>query len=187
MGRLKIIGYGNKLEGYTCPVHNWSPAHIALFNSHVEVLEVLLSEEMANQSFPDSLGLRIRASQPLHWAAGQGDLDMVRVLTNAGASVALRGMMGDTPMHWAVGNGHLDVIRCLKWLGADVSARDKYGDSPMHEAASLGKLDVIKALADLGADVSVKNLKGITPMDSAKFGRYEVAVRELLWQLGARE
>ena len=55
---------------------------------------------------------------PLHLAASEGKLEVVRHLLRCGASVHARDRAGATPLHCAVQFQRTDCIRCLVECGA---------------------------------------------------------------------
>jgi ankyrin repeat protein len=69
--------------------------------------------------------------RPLHTAAGEGHVRIVRRLMRAGANpnVQVKGI--GTPLHLAACYGHLDCARALVRAGADVGLRDAEGKSAM--------------------------------------------------------
>jgi ankyrin repeat protein len=56
-------------------------------------------------------------STPLHWAAGRGDIEIVRMLIDAGANV--QSNIGYTPLHVAAEWGSVEIARMLIDAGAD--------------------------------------------------------------------
>ena len=60
----------------------------------------------------------------LHYAAGNGDLAMVRILATApNAIMNLRNGRGQTPLHYAAGNGHANVIWFFRTLPSRMKSR----------------------------------------------------------------
>ena len=86
----------------------------------------------------------------LHYAAGNGDLAMVRILATApNAIMNLRNGRGQTPLHYAAGNGHANVIWFFRTLPSiDLDAQDLNGSTPLMYAAAKGHYDAVVALLD---------------------------------------
>lgn len=99
---------------------------------------------------------------PLLQAAAKGDLETVKILTEAGDDPNARNDLGQTPLHWAVGGGYANVASALLKAGADPGARDDHGQTPLHVAAGKGELEIVKILINAGADPYAKNNEGLT-------------------------
>jgi len=105
------------------------------------------------------------SSTALHWAAGDGGLEVVRLLLQAGADVRALNAHKETPLHWA---GSASVARVLVAHGASVAARDAYQRTPLHTAARAGRVDVVQLLLSSGARRDARNAKGRTARDDAE-------------------
>jgi uncharacterized protein len=66
------------------------------------------------------------AMTPLLYAAREGNLDMVRLLLDAGADIDRPSANGTTPLVVATTNNHIDVALHLVERGADVNAADRF-------------------------------------------------------------
>lgn len=80
-------------------------------------------------------------SNPVHMAAGNGHLEVVKYLLsilsteNAKRIASKPNESGNTPLHWAAYNGHLEVVQLLcQEYESDVFAKNKMGHDPMFEA-----------------------------------------------------
>ena len=94
----------------------------------------------------------------LHWAAMNGDNEMVQMLIVAGANVRATTRLGTyTPLYLASQHGHAPVIAALITAGADVAAGTPNGTTPLMVAAASGELEAVKVLVDNGADVNGKD------------------------------
>src|SRR5688572_20474738 len=122
----------------------------------------------------------------LHWAAMNGDADLVQMLIVAGANVRATTRLGTyTPLYLASQQGHGQVIQALVKAGADVKAGTPNGTTPLMVAAASGELDAVRALVDGGADVNAKDgVRGQTPVMYAAASN-RAAVIEYLASKGA--
>ncbi len=105
---------------------------------------------------PDVNAAQNDGATALHWAALKGDLDMVRLLLQAGANVKATTRIGSlTPLFLAASNGSAAVIDELLRAGADAGAMNTTnGTTALMKAASAGSAESIKLLLDHGAAVN---------------------------------
>ena len=99
----------------------------------------------------------------LHLAAGDGRLQVIKVLLRAGAEVDVRSWGGGTPLYVAVQMGQLAAARRLIEAGADPALTDNQGNTLLHLACYNGRTDIAKWLLQLGLDPKSKNKQGETP------------------------
>jgi ankyrin repeat protein len=102
------------------------------------------------------------AKTPLLYATRTGQLDMVRLLVDAGADIEQTDANGIGPLLNAIinasvgdrngGSQHLAVARYLIEHGADINAVDWYGETPLWAAVDLRDLDIAGPAADNGID-----------------------------------
>jgi len=118
---------------------------------------------------------------PLHFAARQGHLDVVKSLLEAGAEID-RPTGGDktTPLLIAIINGHFDVAKFLLDQGADARLASENGVTPLYAVLNvqwapkalypqprayaqqkLTYLELMKAILDKGVDVNARLRKKV--------------------------
>ncbi len=123
---------------------------------------------------------------PLHGAARDGRVEIVRMLIDAGANVNVQTNYGKTPLHWAAWNGRVEVVRMLIGAGADVNLKDNDGWTPLHVAAGYGRVEIARMLIDAKADLNVQDNSEQTPLHrAADNGRVDIA--RMLIAAGARK
>jgi ankyrin repeat protein len=72
----------------------------------------------------------ITGDTPLHVAAVHGDVEIVRLLLQAGAKVDVQGEHGYTPLHEAIAQKHKGVAEVLLQAGASVDLPNSDGVTP---------------------------------------------------------
>ena len=113
----------------------------------------------------------------LHWAAYRDDVEMARLLVEAGADVAVKTRLGDlTPLFMAAKNGTVETIELLAEAGADINSTNANGTTPLMLAAASGKVDAVKVLFEHGAEVNAKDITNgqNALMFAAALGRADV-------------
>jgi len=105
--------------------------------------------------------------QPIHKAAREGYLALVKWLAVHGADVNAQDEDGVQPIHWAARGGNLPIVEYFVARGADVNAQDEDGVQPIHWAARNGHLAVVKWLVAHGADVNAQDFGNCQPIHEA--------------------
>ena len=123
----------------------------------------------------------------LHWAAHRNDVDMARLVLEAGADVAAKTRLGEmTPLFMAAKSGNAAIVELLIEAGADAnSVNTEIGTTSLMLAAASGSVDAVNTLLDAGAEVDRKDInQGQTAlMFAAAPGRVDVI--KLLAERGA--
>lgn len=123
-------------------------------------------------------------ADPIHEAAGAGQVELLRKLIADGKDVNARTPAGGTPLHDAALWGHRDIAELLISKGADVNAKDGNGMTPLHLAANGDHRKLAEVLIGKGATVDSRALNGWTPLHVAAIWGHE-KLAEILIANGA--
>lgn len=178
---------------------SWEPLIVAARKGWCDAAALLLDHgadpDAPGYYGPDSAHTGLE--RPLHWAAGHGQHDVVRLLMERGAHVD-GSLQGFTPLQSAARAGHrpicdtllargarMNVFVCAaigtleemrRMLDADpslVNAQDEYGTPPLHIAAELWRADVVRFLLERGADVGLTDRHRDGPLHLLAIRRFD--------------
>lgn len=82
-------------------------------------------------------------STPLHLAATNSDITVLKALLAAGADVNARDMDGNTPLHMAAYTNRFENSKLLLEAGADIGATNSGGRTPIAMARKARADDVV--------------------------------------------
>lgn len=104
---------------------------------------------------PDLQARDVDGNTALHWAALNGDAQLVKVLLERGAPPDITNHVGATPLLYAVGN--VESVRALLEAASTVNKASKFGTTPLVAAARYPvSSDVVRLLLERGADARSK-------------------------------
>lgn len=102
---------------------------------------------------------------PLDAAIISGDIELVKLLLDKGASLTGRSEHMDTPLLVAIKTGQsTEMAKLLIDRGSDINAGDEVGMTPLTRALWSGNPDIAKYLVAKGADVNLTGPGDDTPL-----------------------
>jgi len=119
-------------------------------NDKTAVLQALsAADTVVNQRMSDG-------TTALHWAAYNGNMDLVEELLDAGADANARNDYGSTPMAEAAVLGNLDIIRELFNAGADIESPTLEGQTALMSAVRTPQVKAAEFLLRNGANPNAR-------------------------------
>jgi len=109
----------------------------------------------------------------LHWACGEGMLEIANLFLDKGADFHAVDFGGESPLHWAALNGHPECIELLLDRGATPNKQADNGCTPLHLATLNRHGKCISTLLDRGAEPEIKDKQGRTPRQVAESKGWE--------------
>lgn len=121
----------------------------------------------------------VTAGTALMFAAGQGNLEAVRLFLRNGADPnCSHHEVQLTALHLASGGGFGEICEELIRQSANVEAKDNQGWTALMFCAQEGRLNCLELLIEQGADVNASDLAGRTSlMQAARCGFPDIAQR----------
>ena len=190
-------------------IAGYTALHAAVLQGDPEVVEALLDHgaspnaqitqatRVARNGQVLFLGAHLLGATPFALAAKFTEVEIMRVLLDAGADAALPLKNGWTPVSLAAGAGWrygtwdrrdralirlpaaqrqlyderatLEAVKVAVEAGTDVNAVDEDGNTALHFVVDKGFPGVVAFLTESGANVNAKNRRGQTPL--ARFAR----------------
>lgn len=130
------------------PLHYAKQADVALY----------LLEQGANPDVADKWGKTL-----LHYAAKQGDSDIIALLIQKGALIDLKDEDENTPLLCAAKARNFECVRLLLEAGSDPRLKGEYQNTVLLYAAQYDQLDIAELSLGLGADpLAVCDLSGMS-------------------------
>lgn len=107
----------------------------------------------------------------LHTASAANDVELVKIILDAGVNANLRNVHGTIPLHLALAKGAKPCVELLLAAGADCNLQDEDGDNAFHIAAAAARLIrenldcIILMLQCPNASIKIRNNSGKTLCD----------------------
>lgn len=140
-----------------------TPLQIALETDDVGAIMALVSSGSSID-----IDQRVRGEMSLaHYAAAEGELELLRQITGRGARLDLAAEGGNTPLHLAVIRGHRAAAELLLEQGAPVDSTDAEGRTALHRACARADAVLASLLLARGAAPSLADHRGRTALHGA--------------------
>ncbi|KAJ2160041.1 hypothetical protein GGF46_002552 [Coemansia sp. RSA 552] len=117
---------------------------------------------------------------PLHQATANGDIAVVRLLLDHGASTSVVNSRQLTPLDTCSNEKIARLLTDRAKAQRHISARDKAGQSKLHRACNAGDTELTVDLVNQGADINMKDNAGWTPLHEAALEGHNAVVTALL-------
>jgi ankyrin repeat protein len=143
-------------------------------------LEAIKSMIISNPELLNQTDTRFLGSTALHFAAYDGNIDIVKYLIDEKGMDVNKTNCDCTPLYWAANAGHIDIIRylILKMTKDAINQADSSGDTALHKAAEKGHIEMANLLLDRMSDTAIKQVdkNGDTALHkAAEKGHIEMA------------
>jgi ankyrin repeat protein len=122
----------------------------------------------------------------MHYAAMNGNLQIMAILIKADAKLNPVDPLGDTPLHLAADQNQIEAGKLLLDVGAEVDPQNKNGLTPLMIAASHGNLEMVRVLLAKGASPTKTDYTGRDALSWAQEGHRPAVVDAITWAEGAK-
>ncbi|CAH7449000.1 E3 ubiquitin-protein ligase MIB2 isoform X6 [Phodopus roborovskii] len=116
---------------------------------------------------PEQVDTKNQGRTALQVAAYLGQVELVRLLLQARASVDLLDDEGNSALHYAALGNQPEATRVLLSAGCGVDARNGTRSTALHVAVQRGFVEVVKILCERGCNVNLPDAHADTPLHSA--------------------
>lgn len=122
--------------------------HEASINGDIELVKLLLTYPLDINDRTEDEG-----KTALHWAAGGGHIEVVRLLIQHGATIMIRDNFAMDPLSTAAFFGRNDIILLFLENGIDINTKGPYG-TPIEVAHGRGHGSTVTLLREKGATLT---------------------------------
>ena len=181
--KIKILFLGCFLYSLTIYCEPKDDLLEAVRDGNLPRLKSLISKAKLSLDFTDT-----REMTPLMIAATDNNVEIVKLLTEAGADINKKNPEnGKTALMYAASNGHSDVVKVLSAFKTILlNAKDKEGKTALMHSVINGRKEVAQLLIENNANVNARTNTDESALSYAlKTGRVEIIT--LLKTSGARE
>ena len=135
-----LLNHGADINA--CDETGWTPLLRAVNMKYIDIVRMLLSRG-ADPNSPTNQE-EGNGKTALHMCAEGGELELCKVLVEAGAKLDVHDLSSQTSIELAARKGHYEVVKFLVAAGCDVET--VYGGTLLHLAALTGNQEMVKLL-----------------------------------------
>ncbi len=136
-------------------------------------------------SIPSTHKLGLAIAPSLAEYAGEGNIEAIKKLLDAGTSINLKDSIGTTPLIKAVQKKQVATVKFLLEKGADIKIVSPKGWSPLILSVANRNINIIHLLINNGADINENISRGWTPLRTAARNG-DTKIGKMLLEKGAR-
>ena len=161
--------------------NNFTPIHKSVILNDYDITKLLIneikkilgSEKLLSKYINEKANEDMTA---LHYAALKGNIKILNLLLDNGASIECRTTRGKNIMHLAAeGNQPSMILYLSENKGQDINSIDELGSTSLHWACYSGAKDAALFLLSLNVDINMQDRDGYTPLHlAALYGHSEV-------------
>ena len=162
--------------------------HKSVFNGDIEITTLIINEvkKRLGMNSKDSLPKFINEKTnegltALHYASYKGNIPLLQLLIDNGASVDAVTNLGKNVIHMAAeGNQPSMMIYLISKQHQSSQSVDENGSTPLHWACYSGAEESVNFLLNLEANINAQDKEKLTPLHLAVLGGREKIVLKLL-------
>lgn len=161
---------GGTLALTTAASHGYLPIVRLLLESGANVNYASVGFVQApnpDPNFPSDGGHFVGGQTALFVAAGNGHVEIIKLLLSKGADVTAESVEGNTPLVWGAFQGQAEAVRLLLDAGAEPDQTNKEGATALVVAAQQGHIEVVKVLIDKSASCNLPRTDGNSALSYA--------------------
>lgn len=128
--------------------------------------------ECSDVVIDDGKQYAVNVSTPLHYAAENGFIDIMKLLIKEGANLEVCDRYDNTPLHTAARAGQLEAVKLLIAKDADLNAVNGNGASVLHIAVKHHQTGIVNFLLEHKVSLDLRDKAGFTAFEYAQKMEY---------------
>jgi len=159
-----LLDYGAKVS--IASKHGWLPLHECCHSRSYKSTIVKLLLKKGDDSVDPNAKNRY-GNTALHSAASAGNLDILQLLLDVGASMDIKDAEGQTVLSKAASQDSETIVQFFLDHGLNVNIQDENKMTGLHRSASKNHTNIVKLLLDSKASVDIQDSEGHTALHLA--------------------